>query len=343
MDAAGRARPAGPGRPRPVRIVDVAALAGVAPGTASKALSGRGQLRPETRERVRRAADELGFIPDGAGRALSSGRSFTVGLLTTDSIGRFTLPVVLGVEDALGAGDVGVLLCDTRDDPLRERHHLRSLAARRVDGVVVTGRRTDPRAPVETDVPVVYAFQPSRRAEDTSVVVDERGGAEAALHHLLDLGRARVAHVTGPAQHASARSRAEAVGAAAAAAGAPLVAPPLHGAWSEEWGRRAVDLLLRRAPDVDAISCGSDQVARGVCERLRELGRAVPDDVAVTGFDDWDVMALSSRPPLTTVGLEMHEVGRTAARLLLEAVDGRPRPGAVVLPTHLVVRGSTVA
>ena len=277
------------------------------------------------------------------GRALSSGRSFTVGLLTTHSIGRFTLPLVLGVEDALGAGDVAVLLCDTRDDPVRERHHLRSLAARRVDGIVVTGRRTDPRAPVRADVPVVYAFQPSSRAGDTSVVVDERGGAVAALEHLHALGRTRVAHVTGSARHAAARARAEAVAGAAASGGAPLVVEPLHGAWSEEWGRRAVDLLLRRAPDVDAVSCGSDQIARGVCDRLRELGRAVPDDVAVTGFDDWDVMALASRPPLTTVGLEMHEVGRTAARLLLDAVDGRPRPGTVVLPTHLVVRGSTVA
>ncbi|WP_299040048.1 LacI family DNA-binding transcriptional regulator [uncultured Pseudokineococcus sp.] len=339
--------PAGPaasaGRTRPVRIVDVAALAGVAPGTASKALSGSGQLRAETRERVRRAADQLGFVPDGVGRALSSGRSFTVGLLTTDSIGRFTLPVVLGVEDALGAGDVAVLLCDTRDDPLRERHHLRSLASRRVDGIVVTGRRTDPRTPVSADVPVVYAFQPSRREEDTSVVVDERGGAVAALAHLLALGRTRVAHITGSSRHAAARSRAEAVVDAAASAGRPLVVDPLHGAWSEEWGRRAVDLLVRQVPDVDAVSCGSDQIARGVVDRLRELGRTVPDDVAVTGFDDWDVMALASRPPLTTVGLQMHEVGRTAARLLLEAVDGRPQPGTVVLPTHLVVRGSTVA
>ncbi|WP_298806802.1 LacI family DNA-binding transcriptional regulator [uncultured Pseudokineococcus sp.] len=328
---------------RPVRIVDVAALAGVAPGTASKALSGTGQLREETRARVRRAAEQLGFTPDGVGRALSSGRSFTVGLVTTDSIGRFTLPVVLGAEDALGAGDVAVLLCDTRDDPLRERHHLRSLASRRVDGVIVTGRRTDPRPPVDVAVPVVYAFQPSSREEDTSVVVDERGGAAAALAHLHSLGRRRVGHVTGARSHASARARADAVRDAALAAGLPLVADPLHGAWSEEWGRRAVDLLLRAAPDLDGITCGSDQVARGACDRLRELGRAVPDDVAVTGFDDWDVMALASRPPLTTVGLEMHEVGRTAARLLLEAVDGRPSPGRTVLPTHLVVRGSTMA
>ena len=119
----------------PVRIVDVAALAGVSAGTASKALNGTGQLRAETRERVRRAAEQLGFTPDSIGRGLSSGRSYTVGLITTDSFGRFSIPVMLGAENALGAGEMSVLLCDSRDDPLREQHYLRTLLARRVDVV----------------------------------------------------------------------------------------------------------------------------------------------------------------------------------------------------------------
>ncbi|TNM69465.1 LacI family transcriptional regulator [Streptomyces sp. NP160] len=327
------------------RIVDVAALAGVSPGTASKALNGTGQLRSETVERVRRAADQLGFTPDGVGRALSSGRSFTVGLVTTDSFGRFTIPVLQGAEDALGAGDMAVLLCDTRDDALREKHLLRMLASRRVDGIIVMGRRTDPRPPVDLAgaaagaVPVVYAFQPSARAGDTSVVVDEAGGAADAARHLLDLGRRRVGHVTGWPEHHSARVRAASV---ADVLGGAAAGEPLFGAWTEQWGRQAVDVLLRRHPDLDAVSCGSDQIARGVCDRLRELGRAVPDDVAVTGVDDWDVMALASRPPLTTVDLRLTEVGRRAAQLLLDAVDGRDVPPLTVLPSQLVLRASTL-
>ncbi len=329
---------AGRGQP-PVRIVDVAALAGVAPGTVSKALNGTGQLREETRRRVREAADKLGFTPDGVGRALSSGRSFTVGLLTTDSFGRFTIPIMLGAEDALGSGDTAVLLCDTRDDPLRERHHLRTLVARRVDGIIVTGRRTDPRPAIDVPVPVVYAFQPSERPEDTSVLVDDAGGAAGAARHLIELGRQRIGHLAGAPGHRSAVTRADAV---SRAAGSALVGDPLFGAWTEQWGRQGTDLLLRRHPDLDAISCGSDQIARGVADRLRELGRKVPEDVAVTGFDDWDVMALASRPPLTTVALDLTEVGRTAAQLLLDAVQGSHRPGAVVLPTRLVLRASTI-
>ncbi|NYD23207.1 LacI family transcriptional regulator [Kineococcus aurantiacus] len=320
--------------------MDVAALAGVSAGTASKALNGTGQLRAETRERVRRAAEQLGFTPDPLGRGLSSGRSYTVGLITTDSFGRFSIPVMLGAENALGAGEMSVLLCDSRDDPLREQHYLRTLLARRVDGIIVTGRRTDPRPRLAAPVPVVYAFTPSQDPRDTSLVADQAGGATAAVQHVLDLGRRRVAHVTGPADHHATQVRRAAV---ERTAGGALVGPVLHGDWSERWGRLAADLLLRRHPDVDAVTCGSDQIARGVCDGLRDAGRRVPQDVAVVGFDDWDVIALASRPPLTTVNLGLEALGRRAGELLLEAVAGDPSPGTTTMPTRLVVRESTVA
>jgi LacI family transcriptional regulator len=231
------------------------------------------------------------------------------------------------------------MLCDTRDDPLREQHYLRSLVSRRVDGIIVTGRRTEPRAPIDVPIPVVYAFSPSTDPSDTSVITDDHGGAGSAVRHLLSLGRRRIAHISGPASHHSAQTRAAATVEAAAGA---LVGEPLHGEWSERWGRHAVDVLLRTSPDVDAISCGSDQIARGVCDRLRELGRSVPDDIAVTGYDNWSVMALASRPPLTTVDLELEELGRRTANLLLDAIAGSPHPGLMELPTRLVTRESTL-
>lgn len=326
-----------------VRIVDVAALAGVSPGTASKALNGTGQLRQETRERVRRAAEQLGFTPDSLGRALKSGRTYTVGLVTTDSFGRFSIPVMLGAEDALGAGEMAVMLCDTRDDHVREQHYLRTLAARRVDGIIVTGRRSEPRPPVvvPAPVPVVYVFTPSADVDDTSVVVDDAAGARLAVEHLLDVGRRRIAHVTGPADHLSARVRADAAVETAAAAGA-ATGGVRYGDWSERWGRQAAAALLRTEPDLDAVSCGSDQIARGVCDALREAGRRVPDDVAVVGFDNWEVMATASRPPLTTVDLRLEELGRRAAELLLDAVAGRPHSGTLRVAPRLVVRESTL-
>ncbi|MFI5710559.1 LacI family DNA-binding transcriptional regulator [Kribbella sp. NPDC051620] len=331
------------------RIVDVAALAGVSAGTASKALNNTGQLSPATRDRVRRAAEQLGFTPDTRGRALSSGRTYTVALLTTDSSGRFSIPITRGVEDVLSAGELATILCDTRDDPLREQHYLRSLIARRVDGIVVTGRRTEPREPIDVPrarrgsvpgdllLPVVYALAASTDPDDASVIVDDAGGAASVVTHLRGLGRSRIAHVTGPANHRSATERAKAV---AEAAGPAFVGEPLFGEWSERWGRQSVDLLLRSGPD--AITCGSDQLARGVCDRLRELGKSVPVDVAVTGYDNWSVMAEASRPPLTTVDLQLEELGRRTATLLLDAIAGDPHHGVLELPTHLIPRESTL-
>ncbi len=317
-----------------VRITDVAALAGVSAGTASKALNNTGQLSQDTRERVRRAAAQLGFTPDVRGRALSSGRTFTVALLTTDSSGRFSIPIMRGVEDVLSAGELATVLCDTRDDPLREQSYLRSMVARGVDGIVVTGRRTEPRPPIDVPLPVVYALAASTDPADASVIVDDAAGAAAAITHLQTLGRTRISHITGPADHRSAVERAQAM--------TTLVSEPLFGEWSEQWGRQATDLLLRAHPDVDAITCGSDQIARGVCDRLRELGRAVPDEIAVTGYDNWPVMALASRPPLTSVDLRLEELGRRAAHLLLDAIAGNPHHGVLELPAQLVPRESTL-
>ena len=185
---------------RAVTISEVAALAGVSIGTASKALNGRGLLRPETRLRVQQAAEQLGFVANAAARSLLSGRTYTVGNTTTDSIGRFSTPLMIGAEDALGAGQVSVFLCDVRADPIRAQYYLRTLLSRNVDGIIVTGRRTHARTPIATGlgVPVAYAFIASADPQDCSVMPDEADGALRAVQHLLGIGRRRIAHVTGP-------------------------------------------------------------------------------------------------------------------------------------------------
>ncbi|MFC9500357.1 LacI family DNA-binding transcriptional regulator [Streptomyces sp. NPDC056982] len=326
------------------RLADVAALAGVSVGTASKALNGGGRMRPETRQRVLQAVEELGFRPNQYAQSLHSGRSWTVGLMTTDGIGRFSTPVLLGAEDALGAGKISVLLCDTRGDSIREQHHLRNLMDRRVDGIIVTGRRTDARPPLPgvESVPVVYALSPSTDPADTSVVTDDRGGARLAVEHLVATGRTRIAHVTGPQHHAAARERAQYAVEQLANAELQLSTGRTHfGEWSEAWGRRAAEAVLRTAPDTDGFFCGNDQIARGVADTLRERGVGVPTDVAVVGYDNWDTMALASRPPLTTIDMNLAEIGRIAALELLQAIEAEPRPGVHTVPCRLIVRESS--
>ncbi|GIE33924.1 LacI family transcriptional regulator [Actinoplanes italicus] len=328
---------------RAVTISQVAALAGVSTGTASKALNGRGALRPETRLRVQQAAEQLGFVANAAARSLQTGRTYTVGMITTDSIGRFSIPVLLGAEDALGAGQMSIFLCDARDDPIREQYYLRTLLSRKVDGIIVTGRRTQARAPIGVGlpVPVVYAFISSADPQDCSVVPDEADGSRRAVQHLLAIGRRRIAHVTGPEHHHSATIRAQGAVDTLAAEGLRLATPTLYGEWSEAWGRQAAGILLSTGADVDAVFCGSDQIARGLAEALTKAGKVIPRDIALVGFDNWDVMVDGCQPALTSVDMDLEGIGRTAAERLLAAINGSPAHGQHARPCRLVPRAST--
>ena len=332
-----------PGK-NPATISDVARLAGVSPGTVSKALNGRGALSLGTIARIQQAAEQLGYQPNALARGLLAGRTFTVGLITTDSFGRFSIPVMQGAEDALGPGRISVFLCDSRDDQIREQHYLRTLLERRVDGIIVTGRRQDPREPIGSDipVPVVYAMTSSTNPGDLSLIPDDAEGGAIAVRHLLSTGRTRIGHVTGPMSFAASRLRAQGAEQTLAAAGLELAAGgAMYGEWTEEWGRQATDGLLRGAPDLDAIFCGNDQIARGVADAVREAGKRVPEDIALVGFDNWEVIAAACRPPLTTVDMNLRELGRTAGEELLSAIEGRPSSGLRRLPCSLVLRESS--
>src|SRR4249919_642694 len=194
---------------KPVTLTDVARLAGVSVATASKALNGRDQVAATTRERVLDAADRLAFSPNPLARGLLAGRTGTVGLLTSDLEGRFVIPILMGAEDAFGAGQVNVFLCDARGDAIREQHHLKALLSRRVDGIIVVGRQTDPRPSLgqKIPVPVVYAYAPSDDPRDLSLTPDNVSAGRLAVEHLLAGGRTRIAHISGDPAYAAAQDR----------------------------------------------------------------------------------------------------------------------------------------
>ena len=336
----------GNGANRAVTLGDVAKRAQVSIATASKALNGREDVADATRRRVLLAADELSFTPNAMARGLVAGRTGTVGLLTSDLEGRFVLPILMGAEDAFGAGQVNVFLCDARGDAIREQHHLRALLSRRVDGIIVVGRATDPRPSLGPDipVPVVYAYSPSDDPRDMSLVPDNRAGGRLAVEHLVSCGRTRIAHVSGDPTYAAAKDRLAGAREGLAAAGLELVGEPMFSEWTENWGRDAAAMLLSQHPDIDGIFAGSDQIARGVLDTARELGRTVPDDLAVVGYDNWENLATNSRPALTTVDANLQRLGRLAAQRVFEAIDGaRLESGTSQLPVRLIIRGSTIA
>ncbi|MFC5758435.1 LacI family DNA-binding transcriptional regulator [Rhizobium sp. GCM10022189] len=321
-----------------ITIHDVAAAAGISISTASKALNDTGRMGLETRERVKRIAAEIGYRPNALARGLLSKRSFTIGLLTNDTYGRFTLPVMAGISDALVDHGVSVFLCAIEEDPALAQIHVEAMLDKQVDGIIATGKRLDRRLPLDLsnlNVPVVYAFTEGAPGSVT-FRSDDAQGAQLAVEWLAKLGRKRLVHVTGPESFFSVRERANAY--RKVAGGQQQV---LFGVWSESWGHEAVAKLWSGGERPDGIFCGNDQIARGVIDALRERGVRVPQDVSVVGFDNWEIVAAQTRPPLTTVDMELKELGRQAGLTVLALAEGRSvEPGIRKLPCRLVVRQS---
>ncbi|WP_236030398.1 LacI family DNA-binding transcriptional regulator [Paractinoplanes lichenicola] len=327
-----------------VTLRDVARLAGVSVATASKALNGQPQVRASTRERVMQAASQLDFSPNTLAQGLITQRTGTVGLLTSDLEGRFSIPILMGAEDAFGTDQTSVFLCDARGDNIRERHHLRALLSRRVDGLIVVGARPDSRPSLGRDlpVPVIYAYAPSDDPRDLSLVSDNEGGGRLAVDHLIRCGRRRIAHITGDATYGAAQDRARGALGRLAQEGLEIAGGEVwFGMWSEAWGRGATRMLLERCPDVDAIFAGSDEIARGVLDVLHEERLDVPRRVAVVGYDNWNILVANARPPLTTVDMNLEELGRVAAQRLFAAIGGTLGSGIEKFPGKLVTREST--
>lgn len=327
-------------------IRDVARLAGVSIGTASKALNANGRLRQETRDKVTNVARDIGYRPNDMAQSLHRSRSMTVGVLSTDSFGRFTLPIFQALEEQFADQGIAIFMCNATDDPARERQHLDQLLGKRIDGLVVTARRADKRAPVgplPAGLPVIYVYSQADDGDALSLLADEDGGARLAVRHLCEIGCRRIAHITGPEHFEAVLQRRLGYHAAVAAAGQPDVPEYyLSGRWSEAWGRDAVAALFDGTTErPDGIFCGNDQIARGVVDALRERSIEVPGQVAVVGFDNWNVMTEAARPPLTSIDMNLSALGHEAGRLLIDMIGGEKIRGMRRLPCSLVIRESS--
>jgi len=327
-----------------ITLQDVARAAGVTIGTASKAINGRGKLSQETRERVRNEARRLGFRFRELEHTGIAEKTAMIGVLTTDMYGRFSLPLLMGIERAFDARPIAAVLSVVRDQA-QEQQHLEMLLKRGVDGIVVSARREDLRPPIDigqATIPVIYAHTQVTDPQALCVLPDDAQGARLAVEHLIQLGRRQFAHITGPGYFAAVRLREDAMRRTLAEHAIPL---PEHrvlsGPWQESWGYTAAQYLFKHDPHLDALFCGSDQLARGAVEALHELGVRIPDDVAVVGFDNWEPIACATRPALTTVDMNLEALGHYVGQSMLELLAGKLVSGVVRLPCSLIVRGST--
>lgn len=339
-------------------IYDVAQRAGVSIASVSRVLNGHTTPRPETRERVLRAVAELGFVPDGAARALSSRLKEVVAVVyrqmwldeREESVFEseaenlaFVDVVNRGIEVAARRRDFDLLMSsvDVHDHlPVARLHSL----AGKSDGILLHDRVLTPAAIVRLAdrLPVVTLAATPTRAS-VNVAGDNASGMRELVGHLVDVHGARtIAFLSGHADSPDSVMRAKAVQEAANARGATaLLGPVWQGEYSANGGARVIRNLLDHGGALpDAIACANDQSALGAVYALRERGYRIPDDVLITGFDDIP-LARHVNPPLTTVRQPVQQLGSVAFDALYSMIDGKkPDQRQLTLPVELVLRAS---
>lgn len=319
-------------------MADVAALAGVSAQTVSRVSMGAPNVRPETRDRVQAAMDELGYLPNSAARALRYGTFNTIGVVANQFVRTGVSHLVQAIVGAARDEGYRVSLFDVEDD-IGFDAAIRGAGARAVDGLIVVRAGTSSGAWewMPKRLPVVVA---DSRFSDlhASVGCDDLGGSRLAVEHLLGLGHHTVHHLRGPDDTVQAAQREQAWEEALRRAGRP-VPPVFRGDWTPESGYRE-GLRIAADDSITAIYCANDEMAAGVYRALAEVGRKVPDDISVVGFDD--VLAEYLWPPLTSVAQDFEVIGAELVRVLLGRIRGTESAQShVLVPARLVVRAST--
>jgi DNA-binding LacI/PurR family transcriptional regulator len=323
-------------------MADVARIAGVSSQTVSRVSNGQSNVDEATRARVLEAMQTLGYRPNGAARALKSGRFHTIGVIMTtlQTLGNIRTLDAIATEAA--HDDYSVLLMPISDPTLRGvSGAYQRLSAQAVDGVVIIreARLLDQAEFVLPPGIPVIVIDSGAGPGYTIVDTDQALGARQATEHLLALGHRQVWHIAGPETSFSAAHRTESWERTLRDVG--ITPPPLlRGNWTAESGYRH-GLTLGQCADVTAIFAANDEMALGAMRAMHELGRDVPADVSIVGFDDMDVAA-SFWPPLTTVRQDFATVGRLSIQQLLAKVSGTASGNeTTIVPTTLIVRSST--
>lgn len=319
-------------------IRDVASVAGVSPSTASRALTSSPAVSAETRARVQRAAERLGYRANRAARGLITGRTHNLGIVVPD-LGNPVFPgIVKGIQARARESDYDVFLADSDEDPPAEAKLVRALA-RQVDGIVLCSPRMPAQLLAEILAEVTVVLVNRQIADTPSVTFDDADGVRQAVAHLHALGHRRIAWAGGPPDSYSHHQRLRGLRAVAERFGLDLVEV---GEFAPRFasGLAAADLAL--AAGATAVLAYNDVMALGILRRLADRGVGVPERLSVVGVDDIPFAAMA-HPPLTTVAVPGERAGRAAVDLLLDllaATDGSV-PSHRMLATQLVIRSTS--
>lgn len=332
--------------PRPT-MADVARAARVSKMTVSRVLAGHG-VAGETRARVLAAIEALGYVMDPAASALATGRTGFVAALVPSINNSNFADTARGLTDALMPAGLQLLLGFTEYDDAREEALVRAMLARRPEAVVLTGGRHAPGTVAmlaEAGLPVIETWEKPSAPIGCSVGFSNADAAALMVRHLHARGFRRIAFLTGEsaADHrGEERERGYRSALAVLGLGAPRVfrhgLPPV----SMQHGSEGIEGLLRAFPDCDSVVCVSDLAAFGAIMACRRLGRAVPRDLAVAGFGDFEVSRVCV-PSITTIGVDGYAIGRLAGEELLRALQALRRGEVWPARRHLDVAYSIIA
>jgi DNA-binding LacI/PurR family transcriptional regulator len=330
-------------------LEDVAKRAGVSTATVSKVLSNTPYFTEETRSKVMRAVAELGYIPNLAARALSSGKTGIIAVVfpyVYEAI--FTDPNIMntleGIEAECTPRGYNLLLSTPKlsaDGP--DAHYQQLILSGYLDGVIAIDSyplASSIKVAQEKGVPVVVV---GYQECDAFVQHDDQAGGQMMMQHLIELGHSRIGIIGAPFDvNFGTQYRSRGARIVAEAAGLDYDAfPTVYGDWSTRSGADCAATLLEQYPDLTALFCHNDRMAMGAIQQARAMGRNVPDNLTVTGYDDIPTASVFS-PPLTTIDQRSPEQGRLAARMLFEVLAGKS-PDPIVLPPWLVTRQSSSA
>lgn len=330
-----------------ITIRDVARRAGVSIATVSRALNNSGAVSEDTRSAVEQAAQDLGYRPNPAARTLHGKTTGGLGVLLPFVSGEFFSELLNGLDEAVQDAERFIIVSTSHRRPEEFNAAIHAME-QRVDGLVVMAPQLGAlgaQSVLTSEGPVVFINTFVNEVAADVLNFDNYGGAYALTQHLLDLGHRRIALIKGVAGAWDAEERIRGYQDAMAEAGiADTAALEFQGEFTQGAGYAAAEEILKATPRPTAILAANDYCAAGVLSALNSAGIAVPQEMAVAGFDGV-TSAQYSLPPLTTVRVPIREIGRRAIQLLLDRLEGEQErdPVREVVPVELVIRGSTVA
>jgi len=326
---------------------DVAKRAGVSIATVSRVLNNAPHVRPEIRRKVLRAVKALNYQPNRTAQRLRARQSKVLGLIISDIQNPFFTSVVRGIEDVAYQNGYSLVLCNSDEDPEKEKLYVDVMRAEAVAGVIIaSASETQPHIDtlLDTHIPVVALDRRIKDRRVDSVLVSNVQGAYQAVTHLIERGHRYIGFIGLPLNRTTGRERFEGYQRALRQHHLPVVRARMRiSDAKQQGGYAAAQDLLAHQPRLTALFVANNLTTLGALQAIHERGLRIPDDISIVGFDDMPWATLL-HPPLTAVAQPTYELGRQAAELLLARLKDPRKPVAhVQLPTTLIVRGSTGA